>query len=100
MDSAASTAPPPGTTVLDSNTLFTTHIASCIERSISSNMKSFAPLRIMEEEERDLGLGIKNEANGYECHTSNFSFSQPTCNPFKRKVKMTYLIWVRPTNLV
>lgn len=46
MDSAASTAPPPGTTDLDSSTLLTTHRASCSERSISSHMKSFAPRKM------------------------------------------------------
>jgi len=43
MDSAASTAPPPGTTDFDSSTRFTTHSASWTERSISSHMKSLAP---------------------------------------------------------
>lgn len=48
IDRAASTAPPPGTTVLDSSTRLTTHRASWTDRSISSHMKSLAPLRMME----------------------------------------------------
>ena len=42
-DSDASTAPPPGTSVLLSSMRFTTHKASCKARSISSNMYSLAP---------------------------------------------------------
>ena len=56
MESAVSTAPPPGTTRLDSSTLLTTHRASWTERSISSTMKSLAPLRIMEAALRAPGL--------------------------------------------
>lgn len=85
MDSAASTAPPPGTTVLDSNTLFTTHIASCMERSISSNMKSFAPLRIMEEAERDLGLGIKMRQMVKNVTHQTFHLANPHVIPLKEK---------------
>lgn len=36
IESAASTQPPPATTFLLSKTLLTTHSASCMERSISS----------------------------------------------------------------
>mmetsp|Transcript_41757 Transcript_41757/g.111907 ORF Transcript_41757/g.111907 Transcript_41757/m.111907 type:complete len:208 (+) Transcript_41757:404-1027(+) len=43
MDSAASTAPPPGTTSLDSSTRLITHMASCSARSISSREYSLAP---------------------------------------------------------
>ena len=59
MDSAASTAPPPITTVLDSSTRRTTHSASCMERSISSHMKSFAPRSIIDAAERLFGLRHK-----------------------------------------
>lgn len=52
MDRAASTAPPPGTTDLDSRTLLTTQRASCSERSISSHMKSLAPRKMMEADVR------------------------------------------------
>lgn len=57
MDSAASTAPPPGTTVLDSRTRLTTHSASWIDRSISSTMKSLAPRRTMDAADLALVLG-------------------------------------------
>mmetsp|Transcript_8857 Transcript_8857/g.27832 ORF Transcript_8857/g.27832 Transcript_8857/m.27832 type:complete len:301 (-) Transcript_8857:395-1297(-) len=43
MESDASTAPPPGTTELDSSTRLTTHSASCSERSSSCSMCSLAP---------------------------------------------------------
>ena len=56
MESAVSTHPPPGTTKLLSSTRFTTHRASWIERSISSTKKSLAPLRMMEAEDRLVGL--------------------------------------------
>mmetsp|Transcript_40114 Transcript_40114/g.120970 ORF Transcript_40114/g.120970 Transcript_40114/m.120970 type:complete len:304 (+) Transcript_40114:344-1255(+) len=42
-ESAASTAPPPGTNVLLSSIRFTTQSESCRARSISSNMYSLAP---------------------------------------------------------
>ena len=56
MDRAASTAPPPGTTDLDSSTLLTTQRASCSERSISSHMKSLAPRKMMDADVRALVL--------------------------------------------
>lgn len=56
MDSAASTAPPPGTTDFDSRTRFTTHRASWTERSISSHMKSLAPRSTRLAAVRTLGL--------------------------------------------
>jgi hypothetical protein len=37
-----------GSTMFDSRVLFTMHNASCKDLSISSSMKSFAPLSIME----------------------------------------------------
>mmetsp|Transcript_7329 Transcript_7329/g.14227 ORF Transcript_7329/g.14227 Transcript_7329/m.14227 type:complete len:210 (-) Transcript_7329:817-1446(-) len=43
MESAASTAPPPGTTDPDSSTRLTTHMASWRARSISSSVYSLAP---------------------------------------------------------
>ena len=48
IDKAASTAPPPGTTDLDSRTRLTTHRASCTERSISFTIKSLAPRNIID----------------------------------------------------
>mmetsp|Transcript_15780 Transcript_15780/g.61653 ORF Transcript_15780/g.61653 Transcript_15780/m.61653 type:complete len:212 (+) Transcript_15780:459-1094(+) len=44
MESAASTAPPPGTTILLSSVRLTAHSASCTDLSISSSANSFAPL--------------------------------------------------------
>ena len=57
MERAVSTAPPPGTTRLDSSTLFTTERESCNERSISSTIKSLAPRRMIEAALRAPGLG-------------------------------------------
>ena len=48
MERAVSTAPPPDTTKLDSSTLLTTQRASWTDLSISSTIKSLAPLRSME----------------------------------------------------
>ena len=59
MESAASTAPPPITTVLDSSTRLTTHSASCMERSISSHMKSLAPRSMIDAAVRLFGLKHK-----------------------------------------
>ena len=56
MERAVSTAPPPGTTRLDSSTLFTTQSESCSDRSISSTIKSLAPRRMMEAALRAPGL--------------------------------------------
>lgn len=66
IDNAASTAPPPGTTFLESRTRFTTHNASCRDRSISSNMKSFAPRRMTDA--ADLALGL-NRRQGLDFYT-------------------------------
>mmetsp|Transcript_150994 Transcript_150994/g.263866 ORF Transcript_150994/g.263866 Transcript_150994/m.263866 type:complete len:234 (-) Transcript_150994:632-1333(-) len=49
MARAVSTAPPPGHTAVDSNVRFTACKASFMDRSISSNMKLFAPRKIMED---------------------------------------------------
>ena len=59
MESAASTAPPPITTVLDSSTRLTTQSASCTERSISSHMKSLAPRSMIDAAVRLFGLKHK-----------------------------------------
>mmetsp|Transcript_23288 Transcript_23288/g.88277 ORF Transcript_23288/g.88277 Transcript_23288/m.88277 type:complete len:264 (-) Transcript_23288:611-1402(-) len=50
MARAASTAPPPQTTLLDSRTRLTMHMASCRERCTSSSMNSLAPRRTSEVE--------------------------------------------------
>eukprot|EP01139_Manchomonas_bermudensis_P000601 Amastigsp_a664_855.p2 type:complete len:318 gc:universal Amastigsp_a664_855:99-1052(+) len=49
IDSAVSTAPPPGTTFFDSSTRLMTQSASWTERSISSSMSSLAPRRMIDE---------------------------------------------------
>lgn len=64
MERAVSTAPPPGTTRLDSNTRFTTQRASCSDRSISSTMKSLAPRKIMEAALRAPRLGERRGRGG------------------------------------
>jgi len=45
MLNATSTAPPPATNEFDSKTLFLPPRASCLDLSISSRKKSFAPLK-------------------------------------------------------
>lgn len=72
MDSAASTAPPPVTTDLDSRTRLTTQRASCSERSISSHMKSLAPRRMMEADVRALVLGGGRERRGQSTGCSRY----------------------------
>ena len=62
---AASTAPPPGTRRLDSSTLLTTHSASWMDLSISSTMKSLAPLKMMEDADRTLGLIRVESSQGW-----------------------------------
>lgn len=56
IESAASTAPPPGTRRPDSNTRRTAHSASCADRSISSQYASVGPRRISDAAVRATGL--------------------------------------------
>ncbi len=76
MDKAVSTAPPPGTTLFDSRTRLTTHKASCIDRSISSNINSFAPRRIMDAA---VLAYIVRQTNMYHCiHFEELKRTKPT----------------------
>lgn len=61
METAASTAPPPGTTDFDSRTRLMTQRESWRDLSISSKRKSLAPLKMMLAEVLAFGLGIKQK---------------------------------------
>eukprot|EP00732_Lithocolla_globosa_P003289 Lithocolla_globosa_v1_NODE_2567_length_1950_cov_17.572559.p2 type:complete len:309 gc:universal NODE_2567_length_1950_cov_17.572559:294-1220(+) len=55
-DSAASTHPPPGTTLFDSRVRLITHSTSCKDRSISSNEYSLGPRRMIDAAPCTLGF--------------------------------------------